>query len=832
MKRILHTIMLLLIAIGTFAQSYPRKCTEEDIPSSERKKYFEQVENSVQNFYMLLLELTGQEEREDFITEIFMDNSNRHIPEFYLSEQKSQRLSPAQYLLELDKVLNSFNRDALEFQVDNFSHQPDMYMLSVRSCYMFSEYDLTLTNNGKVVFKRRCKITSFFPKANSHVIVKTMQIAPLHDIVAYVRPQATNITPKVIETSAPAKSNTAVVTVTTDSKKKTGVVDGFDYIGKYSYSGLAVCRKNGKYGFIDRQNKVIVPVEYDAVGHNYLWQEGKSGNDSVQWDFEILMSVSQNNKWGFVNKSGREIVSCIYDKVDCTGGEDNRPTWICKDNKYGCVDTLGNIVIPVKYEHEINFYGDEPSRTKLNGKWGFIDRSGNGVVSFIYDDTRGFGWCGNTAPVCKNNKYGFINRDGIEFIPLQYEFADEFENGRAGVVKDGKLGFIDKTGKVVIPFIYEPIYSRDGNGKMLEWHMNFISSVAFVKLNDKYGMINRQGDKVTEFKYDNVRSASSGGEYTAIIGSKKVYLDYMGNEYSSQEERREKSLENMSNQGDIKAQFKYALKLYRAENYDKAFEWFKKAYENGNRDAIVYIAECHYHGRGTHLSYASALQFYRLAAGVGDRHAVYMCGWIAEHGLGQSADLAEAIDRYKQCGTYKDADKRRAELEKTYNNGYDFVDLGLSVKWATCNVGASKPEELGDEFAWGETETKKYFTTDNSLTYKLKREYAIDGSLFWDAARANMGGKWQMPTDREWLELRDKCTWESTVSKGVKCYKVTGPNGNSILLPMVKLYCNYWSANPEKKKKTAYSVYLNLNGAMAILPSERYKGLYIRPVMQ
>ena len=837
MKRILHTILLLLVAGVTFAQSYPRKCTEEDIPSSERKKYFEQVENSMQNYYMLLLDLTDQEMRDDFISQIFMDNGNKHIPEFYLSEKKTFRLSPAQYLIELDKVLNSFDRDDLEFQVDNFTHQPDMYMQSLRSCYTFSEYDLTLTNNGKVVFKRRCRITSFFPKATSHIIVKAMQVEPLHDIIAYVRPQVTNVKPKVAETSATIKSNTASVSVTTNNKKKTGVVNSFDYVGKYSNSGLAVCRKDGKYGFIDKQQKIIVPMVYDEVGCNFLWQENKSGNDSVQWHYSILMSVSKNNKWGFVNKSGTEIVPCIYDKVDDTSSIDDRLTWVCKDNKYGCVDTLGNLVIPIKYEYEINFYGDEPCKTKLNGKWGFIDKKGNNVIPFVYDETRGFGWNGNTAPVCKNNKYGFINRDGIEIIPLQYEFADEFSDGKAGVVKDGKLGFINKSGNVIIPFIYEPVYSGDGDGKMLKWCMSFRRSVALVRLNGKYGLINFQGEKITDFKYDDVGTVYGTAQYNVYLGKKVIYLDRKGYEYASEQERNEKSDSILANQGDRIAQYDYALKLYRAEKYNEAYRWFKKAYENGNTDAIVYIAESHYFGRGTHKSYTEALSFFRLAAGVGDRHAVYMLGWMAEHSLGQwPANFAEAIARYKQCGTYKDADKRVVELEKSYNNGYEFVDLGLSVKWATCNVGASKPEELGDEFAWGETKTKKSFRKDNSETYKLKRKYSIEGSLYRDAARANLSGKWRMPVERECRELLDKCKWELIVSNGIYCFKVTGPNGASILLPLKEYWkdyisAGYWSASPEKAKKTAY--YLSLfNMSANIYSTERYRGQYIRAVIE
>ena len=115
-------------------------------------------------------------------------------------------------------------------------------------------------------------------------------------------------------------------------------------------------------------------------------------------------------------------------------------------------------------------------------------------------------------------------------------------------------------------------------------------------------------------------------------------------------------------------------------------------------------------------------------------------------------------------------------------DGHEYVDLGLSVKWATCNVGASKPEEYGDYFAWGETSTKEEYTEENSLTYGKKMS-DIAGNAQYDAARANWGGSWRMPTEYEWQELIDKCKWEWGKVTGVKVNKVTGPNGNSIFLP-------------------------------------------------
>lgn len=135
---------------------------------------------------------------------------------------------------------------------------------------------------------------------------------------------------------------------------------------------------------------------------------------------------------------------------------------------------------------------------------------------------------------------------------------------------------------------------------------------------------------------------------------------------------------------------------------------------------------------------------------------------------------------------------------------HEYVDLGLSVKWATCNVGATKPEEYGDYFAWGETEPKEMYDWS---TYKwcngsetTLTKYCTDGSygtvdnktqleLSDDAAHANWGDSWRMPTDSELTELREQCTWTWTTQNGVNGCKVTSKsNGNSIFLPAAGYY--------------------------------------------
>ena len=155
--------------------------------------------------------------------------------------------------------------------------------------------------------------------------------------------------------------------------------------------------------------------------------------------------------------------------------------------------------------------------------------------------------------------------------------------------------------------------------------------------------------------------------------------------------------------------------------------------------------------------------------------------------------------------------------------GHEYVDLGLpsGLLWATCNVGADSPEDYGDYFAWGETETKsnyewstyKWCNGDlNTLTkYNTNPFYGtVDNKIVLepadDAAHVNWGGGWRMPIYKEMAELRDTCIWTWTTQNGVNGYRVTGSNGNSIFLPAAgyyddgSLHCagsngNYWSSS-------------------------------------
>lgn len=142
-------------------------------------------------------------------------------------------------------------------------------------------------------------------------------------------------------------------------------------------------------------------------------------------------------------------------------------------------------------------------------------------------------------------------------------------------------------------------------------------------------------------------------------------------------------------------------------------------------------------------------------------------------------------------------------------NGYGYVDLGLpsGTKWATCNVGATSPEDYGDYFAWGEISPKSTYTDENSITFGKKGIGDISGNPSMDAACANWGSSWRLPTRAEIEELGNNCTWTRIMLGRHSGIKATGPNGQSIFFPAAGYrrgsslkdrgeYGSYWSSSP------------------------------------
>ncbi len=285
-----------------------------------------------------------------------------------------------------------------------------------------------------------------------------------------------------------------------------------------------------------------------------------------------------------------------------------------------------------------------------------------------------------------------------------------------------------------------------------------------------------------------------------------------------------------------------------------------------------------YTGRGVTLSQSTATPF----------HIVLPAGTYSSFNLSISTQAGKQMEVNATRALTINRSQRTTTSKLTYKEVqeslYEYVDLGLSVKWAICNVGASKPEEYGDYFAWGETEsyyqpgyaqenpqshwksgkssgygwsTYKYCKGSSSTMTKYCNysSYGYNGFTDGktvldsedDAAHVNWGGDWRMPTDAEFDELcnSSNCTWTWTTMNGVNGYKVvskkSGYAGNYIFLPAagcrydpyldgVGSYGYYWSSSlitvfPNR----AYSLYFN-SGYYGTDYSSRDYGRSVRPV--
>ncbi len=232
---------------------------------------------------------------------------------------------------------------------------------------------------------------------------------------------------------------------------------------------LVIFTENGKSGFKDKNNNIIIKAEFERV---YPFTEGFS-------------DVVKNNKWGFIDINGTEIVPAIYDNVlyfhEGFAG-------VYRNTKWGFVDTTGKEVIPCIYK-TVGDFSDGLADVSVTNKLGYIDKSGKQIIPFMYEYTSGFSeglasvifndrcfmidknnnfvfelkrdeWLNinfheDLASTKRNGKYGFVDRTGKTVIPFVYEYADDFSEGLAIIEKKGKFGYIDKKNNLVIPVIYD-----------------------------------------------------------------------------------------------------------------------------------------------------------------------------------------------------------------------------------------------------------------------------------------------------------------------------------------------------------------------------------------
>ncbi len=215
--------------------------------------------------------------------------------------------------------------------------------------------------------------------------------------------------------------------------------------------------------------------------------------------------------------------------------------------------------------------------------------------------------------------------------------------------------------------------------------------------------------------------------------------------------------------------------------------------------------------------------------------------------------LSEATTYYVRAYATNAKGTAYGETVMFETTGHAWVDLGLSVKWATCNLGANAPEEYGNYYAWGETVTKasyswstyQYGTSGNYIKYNETDEKTTLEAED-DAAAVNWGGKWRMPTAAEWTELYRNCAWtwiDNCNGTGVAGFIVASKtNDNSIFLPaagcrayddlnLAGFYGHYWSSSlGADGQLNAYIAYFGSDGMNSRLDCRRHAGCSVRAI--
>ncbi len=168
--------------------------------------------------------------------------------------------------------------------------------------------------------------------------------------------------------------------------------------------------------------------------------------------------------------------------------------------------------------------------------------------------------------------------------------------------------------------------------------------------------------------------------------------------------------------------------------------------------------------------------------------------------------------------------------------GRHWVDMGTSVMWSICNVGATSATDAGGYYAWGETENKRTYSERTSSMMNI-RLGDISGDPQLDVARVKWGDTWRLPTKDEFQELIDNCTWEFENNT----MKITADNGNVLYFPLGGLQVGaatyeagtlggYWTSSSDDPKE-AYLAAFAVGNSPRIGSFDRFMGLCVRPVI-
>jgi len=268
-----------------------------------------------------------------------------------------------------------------------------------------------------------------------------------------------------------------------------------------------------KYGFIDHQGRVIVPLEYEWV---MPFQEGVS---------QVVLRRSSPkcptaSVWGMIDRGGRLILPIEHCHVGPSNGGIVRVVYESRgpnDARVGFVDRVGRVVLPMlPYDWAAEQWREDLLLVRDHERWGFVDRAGKQIVPPRYEEAASF--VQGRARVRRHGKWGFIDRSGREVIPCRFDAAADFAEGLAEVAIDGKVGFIGKAGGFVVP----PRF--DANRR---FDRSFYEGLHAVPLGGKWGYIDRTGALAIRHQFDDAWGFSEGLA-AAEQGSQWGFIDRDG----------------------------------------------------------------------------------------------------------------------------------------------------------------------------------------------------------------------------------------------------------------------------------------------------------------
>ncbi|MGZ4033683.1 MAG: WG repeat-containing protein [Bacteroidia bacterium] len=255
---------------------------------------------------------------------------------------------------------------------------------------------------------------------------------------------------------------------------------------------IASFKSGNKFGYKTLDGEIIVKPEFDVVGS---FENG-------------FAQVEEGNKWGFINEKGKLVSELKYENDGWFSKEGIAHVKL--NGLYGFIDKTGKEIIPFVYEDTWGF-NDGIAMVKKNGLWGFIDTKGTIVIPIEYTDFKYNRWSEGVIGACKNQKWGFIDRNNKIVIPFDYTDVGVFSEGLALASESyEKWGYIDHNNNKVIPFIYEnpDFCGFDSPG--------FVNGIAQVRLNNKSGYVNKKNEIVIPLKYYCIQTFYNGYAFAEV----------------------------------------------------------------------------------------------------------------------------------------------------------------------------------------------------------------------------------------------------------------------------------------------------------------------------